>query len=90
MGKGGNEYTDGLRAFDTNLLDDKGDRAGSSRRHGDAAVKFLRERDAAKPFYIYLAPPVPHDPRTAEPQFHKLYDAATIPLSPAFLPRPSV
>jgi arylsulfatase A-like enzyme len=30
---------------------------------------------------------VPHDPRSAEPQFHKLYDPAKIPLSPAFLPQ---
>ena len=86
IGKGGNEYTMGLNAFDTNLLDDKGERADSSRRHADATVKFLIERDHSKPFYIYLAPPVPHDPRSAEPQFHKLYDAAKLQLSPAFLP----
>ena len=30
---------------------------------------------------------MPHDPRSAEPQFHKLYDPAKIPLSPAFLPQ---
>jgi arylsulfatase A-like enzyme len=36
---------------------------------------------------VYLAPPVPHDPRSAEPQFHELYATAKIPLSPAFLPQ---
>jgi len=61
-------------------------RRGSSERHADAAVKFLNERDKSKPFYIYLAPPVPHDPRVAAPEFHKLYDPAKIPLSPAFMP----
>ena len=30
---------------------------------------------------------MPHDPRTAEPQFHKLYDATKLPLAPAFLPQ---
>ena len=29
---------------------------------------------------------MPHDPREAEPQFHRFYDSAKIPLSPAFMP----
>ena len=92
MGKSGNEYTAGIRAFDTSLIDgakssgEEASRAYSCRRHADKAVEFLKGRDKSKPFYIYLAPPVPHDPREAEPQFHKLYDPAKIPLSPAFLP----
>ncbi|MCE9610359.1 MAG: sulfatase-like hydrolase/transferase [Chthoniobacter sp.] len=88
-GKGGNEYTVGVRAFDTNLLMDDHSpdlRRGSSERHADAAVKFLRERQTEKPFYIYLAPPVPHDPRVAAPEFHGLYPARDIPLPPAFMP----
>jgi arylsulfatase A-like enzyme len=36
---------------------------------------------------MYLAPPVPHDPRSAEPQFHQLYDPTKVPLSPAFMPQ---
>jgi arylsulfatase A-like enzyme len=86
MGKAGNEYTTGLKAFDTNLLDEKGERAGASRRHADATIKFVTERDKSKPFYIYLAPSVPHDPRSAEPQFHRLYDPSKIALPPAFMP----
>lgn len=92
MGKGGNEYSAGLAAFQTNLIDngsgkDAGtDRAGSSRRLADRAIEFLKSRDRTKPFYAYLAPPVPHDPREAEPQFHRLYDAARIALPPAFMP----
>lgn len=86
-GKGGNEYTAGLNAFEQNLIfNDPGDtRAGASQRHGDAAIKFLTERKKERPFYIYLAPSVPHDPRLAEPQFVKLYDPAKIPLPPAFM-----
>ncbi|MBI5395950.1 MAG: sulfatase-like hydrolase/transferase [Verrucomicrobia bacterium] len=87
-GKGGNEYKAGLEAFDTNLImDHRGDeRARSSQEHADAAVKFLRERAKERPFYIYLAPPVPHDPRICPKQFMDMYDPARIPLSPAFLP----
>ena len=89
VGKGGNEYTAGLNAFDTNIvMNDKGDqRRGSSERHADAAIKFLKERKTDKPFYIYLAPPVPHDPRVAAPEFHKAYDPAQVTLSPAFMPQ---
>ena len=88
-GKGGNEYTVGLNAFDTNIrMDDHTPdlRRGSSERHADAAVKFLQERKKEKPFYIYLAPPVPHDPRVAAPEFHGMYDPEKIPLPPAFMP----
>jgi arylsulfatase A-like enzyme len=89
MGKLGNEFNPGLKAFDTSLSgNDKetGGRDVASRKHADAAVKFLTGRDKAKPFYIYLAPPVPHDPRMAESEFHKLYDPAKVPLLPAFMP----
>ena len=88
-GKGGNEYTTGLKAFDTNILMDDHTpdlRRGSSERHADAAVKFLHERKWDKPFYIYLAPPVPHDPRVAAPEFHGMYQASEIPLPAAFMP----
>ena len=88
-GKGDNEYTTGLVAFDTNILmndHSANPRRGSSERHADAAIKFLQERKADKPFYIYLAPPVPHDPRLAAPEFHGMYRAKNIPLPPAFMP----
>lgn len=88
-GKPGNEYTVGLKAFDTNLSmadPTPQERRGSSERHADAAIKFLHERKTDRPFYIYLAPPVPHDPRVAAPEFHKLYDPAKVPLPPAFMP----
>jgi len=87
-GKGGNEYKVGIEAFDHNLvMDDRGDaRANSSQRHADAAIEFLAKRDRQRPFYMYVAPPVPHDPRIAPPQFMTMYDPAKIPLPAAFLP----
>jgi arylsulfatase A-like enzyme len=90
VGKSGNEYHTGIQAFDTNLvMDDHGPdlRRGSSERHADATLKFLQQRTSDRPFYIYFAPPVPHDPRVAAPEFHKLYDPATVPLPAAFLPQ---
>ena len=96
MGKLGNGFPAGLQEFETSILDDgKGrtpqdDRAHACQRMADRTIEFLKARAGrpqAKPFYLYLAPPVPHDPRSAEPQFHRLYDPAKIPLSPAFLPQ---
>jgi arylsulfatase A-like enzyme len=90
VGKGGNEYTAGLKAFDTNIIMDDHPselRRVSSERHADAAIKFLRERKRDKPFYLYFAPPVPHDPRVAAPEFHQLYSASRIPLPAAFMPQ---
>jgi arylsulfatase A-like enzyme len=92
MGKYGNEYFAAARAFDTNIDDsaqgegEAGSRAFASRRLADRAIQHLKSRDRTKPFYLYLAPPVPHDPRQAEPEFHRLYDPAKLPLPPAFQP----
>ena len=90
VGKGGNEFTAGLNAFDINVVMDDSTpdlRRGSSERHADAAIAFLSARaPTAKPFYLYFAPPVPHDPRVAAPEFHTFYDAAKIPLPPPFCP----
>ena len=94
MGKGGevNAFGTGLKHFETSIVDEGkgGERAGCSQRLADKTIEFLKARDTGgekRPFYAYLAPPVPHDPRIAEPQFHKLYDPAKIALSPAFLPQ---
>ncbi len=97
MGKGGNAFTAGLRAFQTSIVDNANssdapatDRAHASARLADRTIDFLKEhaiRNDATPFYAYLAPPVPHDPRSAEPRFHEMYDSARIALSPAFMPQ---
>lgn len=92
MGKGGNAFPPGIQAFSSNVVDDAkgGTRAGASRQLADRTLEFLQERARNKeprPFYIYLAPPVPHDPREAEPQFMQLYDPKDVPLPAAFLPQ---
>jgi arylsulfatase A-like enzyme len=88
-GKSGNEYRAGIEAFDHNLIFDDRTlelRSTSSQRHADAAIEFLKQRDAKSPFYLYLAPPVPHDPRVAPEEFMRLYDPEKVPLPAAFLP----
>jgi arylsulfatase A-like enzyme len=98
MGKAGeiNAFGTGLKHFEIHIPDNPhgkspaDDRAHSSQRLADKAIDFLKSRDASgekRPFYAYLAPPVPHDPRSAELRFHKLYDPEKVPLSPAFMPQ---
>lgn len=96
IGKSGNGFKPGLAEFEISIIDDargktnvKESRAESPKRLADRAIEFLKSRpngEEKKPFYMYIAPPVPHDPRTAEPRFHKLYDPERIKLSPAFKP----
>lgn len=91
MGKASNGFPAGLDEFQVSVRDEgkDGEREGCSRRLADKTIEFLRSRainNESRPFYVYLAPPVPHDPRTAEPEFHRLYDPNKINISPAFLP----
>jgi arylsulfatase A-like enzyme len=90
-GKPGNSFAAGIREFQTRITDAaEGDlRVTCSQRMADRTIEFLTSRIAAnetRPFYIYLAPTVPHDPRLAEPRFHELYNPDQMPLPPAFLP----
>ena len=88
IGKPGNEFGPGIRAFDHNL--ERGDRGEerrtSSKHHADALISFFQQRAKDKPFFVYCAPPVPHDPRLAEERFHRLYDPAKITLPANFAP----
>jgi arylsulfatase A-like enzyme len=95
MGKPGNSFAPGIAAFETNIKDGGDGKAPetnrelASRRLADRSITFLKSRQAfgeKRPFYMYLAPQVPHDPRIAEPQFHSMYSPEKIPLPKAFLP----
>ncbi len=52
----------------------------------DAALRFLKGHDAARPFFLSVALTAPHDPRSTHERFHRLYDPASIPLPPNFAP----
>jgi arylsulfatase A-like enzyme len=56
------------------------------REHGDQFVRFLATHDRRKPFFAYIAPPVPHDPRVAPDRFVKMYDPNKLTLPRNFMP----
>ncbi len=85
-GKAGNACTFSNASFQTNIETRSRD-ANSATEHAENAIKFLRAHDGSKPFFMYIAPPVPHDPRLAPPEFTKLYDPANITLSKNFMPQ---
>jgi arylsulfatase A-like enzyme len=62
-------------------------RAQQSEIVADAVIDYIRTRDPARPFFAYLAPPVPHDPRLAPKKFMDMYDPAKIRLPKNFMPR---
>lgn len=72
----------------TYLAQDRPDLKGkhSSEIYTDAALEFLRQQPKEVPFFLYLALQSPHDPRTAPPDFHALFNPEAIPTPDAFLP----
>lgn len=53
------------------------------------AIAFVREHKAKgerRPFFMYLAPPNPHDPRIAAPKYMDLYPLDRMPLPANYLP----
>src|SRR5262249_14316914 len=85
-GKWNNACRYGNAAFDFNVETSKIG-PGDMRRHADQIIDFLANHDRAKPFFMYLAPSVPHDPRVAPPEFVHLYDPAKLTLSRNFMPQ---
>ncbi len=85
-GKAGNVCRFGNAAFATNI-ETNGRTDRSATEHADNAIAFLSKHDARSPFFLYLAPPVPHDPRLAPREFAELYDASKLSLSKNFLAR---
>lgn len=89
MGKRGNTYLPASEAFQKTLYSKPGleDRASASEDDANAVIEFLRGHKGEQPFFVYLAPPVPHDPRVAPKKFMDMYDPARIPLPRNFLPK---
>jgi len=58
----------------------------SSELFADAAVEFLRGHKSEKPFMLYVAFTMPHDPRSSPPPYATMYDAARLPLPKNYLP----
>ena len=52
----------------------------------DAAIDFLQNRGAEKPFFLYLSFTSPHDPRMAPAPYDSMYPPEETPVPPNFLP----
>lgn len=91
-GKKGNSFIAGNEAFEKVVYDQPRfaqgpDRPGLSQFHADATIEWLQKRQQDRPFLVYFAPQVPHDPRVAPPEFMKLYSPEGIALSKNFMPQ---
>ena len=89
IGKRGNECISALDCYDLDITHEDRqpeERARSSQVHADDLIKYLRTGQTGQPFFIYLAPPVPHDPRVAPKEFMDMYPPADIPLPASYLP----
>ena len=93
LGKAGNNDGQVLKVFKSVNYDDKrGDAAVPGQAMADGVIAFLqdwkkqKDSGAAPPFFMHLAPPHPHDPRSAPKEFLDKYDPAKMPLPANFLP----
>ncbi|MFM8274699.1 MAG: sulfatase-like hydrolase/transferase [Gemmata sp.] len=86
VGKPGNSFRVAHQRFGKNV-EIAHQNAPTAAKCADAVIDFVKNHDDKKPFFVYLAPSVPHDPRVAPPQFHKLYDPAKLTLSKNFMPK---
>ncbi|MGE0761015.1 MAG: sulfatase-like hydrolase/transferase [Pirellulaceae bacterium] len=84
-GKAGNACTFGNAAF-THNFPSKGHTIEAATEHANRTIEFLQQHDGQRPFFVYLAPPVPHDPRIAPERFHQMYPPDKITLPRNFMP----
>jgi arylsulfatase A-like enzyme len=58
----------------------------SSEIFANSAISFIRNRDKAKPLFLYTAFTAPHDPRQAPPDYKAMYPEDRIEELPNYLP----
>ncbi len=85
-GKAGNECVFSSRTYQINIETAKHVDATDVKKHCDNVIGFLQKHDPQRPFFVYLAPCYPHDPRIAPEEYRKMYDPEKITLSPNFMP----
>ena len=93
LGKAGNNDGPVLKVFGSENFDDRrGDGVVPGQVMADGAIAYLqdwkkqKDAGAAQPFFMHLAPPHPHDPRSAPQEFLDKYDPAKMPLPANYLP----
>jgi arylsulfatase A-like enzyme len=89
VGKQGNTYRPGNEAFETFVYNGEKNHIEAPIYMADKTIEWLHEHpgSAGKPFFIYLGPPVPHDPRVAPPKYLEMYDPAKLTLPKSFMPQ---
>lgn len=88
-GKRGNTALEIQKLFEhiKYLQDDQDRRSGEpGKAVVDDAIRFLRQRQGDRPFFLYLAFANPHDPRVAAPRYLELYQRDRTALPRNFLP----
>jgi arylsulfatase A-like enzyme len=87
-GKRGNTYVPASEAFQMKRYSEEAFevRAVQSERHASQAIEWIQANGPDQPFFLYIAPPVPHDPRSAPQQFIDMYNPARLTLPKNFLP----
>lgn len=89
IGKAGNSYKAGNEQFETYVYNGEKDHVQAPIFMADRTIEWLKSERAAekqRPFFIYLGPPVPHDPRVSPPEYEAMYDPAKMELAKNFLP----
>lgn len=84
-GKPGNACRYANAQFHTNI--ESGKNRESAVEHTENVIRFLEQHNGEKPFFVCLAPCVPHDPRWSPAEVRALYDENRITLSKNFLPQ---
>jgi arylsulfatase A-like enzyme len=88
-GKRGNTAVEIQKRFDHNhYIDESRERTSGQPGKAivDHALGFLKNRQAERPFFLYLAFEAPHDPRVAAREYLDLYTRDRIPLPANYLP----
>ena len=88
IGKRGNTFLPASEAFQETIFSEKltDERELQCQRHADEVLAHIRSLKPQEPYFIYLAPPVPHDPRVAPKKFMDMYDPAKITMPKNFMP----
>ncbi|MBS0202155.1 MAG: sulfatase-like hydrolase/transferase [Planctomycetes bacterium] len=89
IGKQGNSYKAGNESFATTIYNGEKDHVQAPVFMADKTIDWLQEhiRTRKEPFFIYLGPPVPHDPRVAPVEYLAMYDPAKLTLPRNFMPQ---
>lgn len=86
VGKPGNTCLDAVKAFQYTDLSINHDEIEASQKSVELVLNYMKQRKPGKPFFIHLAPPVPHDPRVSPPEMRALFTPENSRLPISYLP----